>query len=436
MSDRSLATRTDLQPVPFDPTANALTAQQLLGQVALIQNIMSTAMKEGEHYGKIPGCGDKPTLLKPGAEKLCMTFRLSPQYHIEDRNLDGEHREFRILVTLLSIGSNANIGQGVGLCSTREAKYRYRGKAGRKCPQCGAAAIIKGKTEYGGGWVCFKKKDGCGAKFRDGDKAIEDQSDERLENPDIADTYNTVLKMAKKRALVDAVLTATAASDIFTQDIEEIMAHEAEFVARAERQEEQCRINHRHEQPRREPPVVDAEEVEATAHGRWQDVRVHWGKNRGMLLSELNPQQIRWYEQDWAVKKVASGGPTSAEDATLVQALKDWRAEREEGKKAAAAKAVPAPEDETQELVPPFETLKAKANADGIQPDELEDYLRTQKNAQGKPLLAADEAVINLTDERILALLTRWDKHRSGVLATRKERYAQQVLPTVEPVPF
>ena len=43
----------------------------------------------------------------------------------------------------------------------------------------------------------------------------------RVENSDLADTYNTVLKMAKKRALVDATLTATAASDIFTQDLED-----------------------------------------------------------------------------------------------------------------------------------------------------------------------------------------------------------------------
>jgi len=43
----------------------------------------------------------------------------------------------------------------------------------------------------------------------------------RVENTDLADTYNTVLKMAKKRALVDATLTATAASDIFNQDLED-----------------------------------------------------------------------------------------------------------------------------------------------------------------------------------------------------------------------
>ncbi len=36
------------------------------------------------------------------------------------------------------------------------------------------------------------------------------------ENP--ADYFNTCLKIGKKRALVDAVLTATAASDVFTHE--------------------------------------------------------------------------------------------------------------------------------------------------------------------------------------------------------------------------
>ena len=33
------------------------------------------------------------------------------------------------------------------------------------CPKCGAAAIIESKPEYGGGYVCWEKKGGCGAKF-------------------------------------------------------------------------------------------------------------------------------------------------------------------------------------------------------------------------------------------------------------------------------
>jgi hypothetical protein len=45
---------------------------------------------------------------------------------------------------------------------------------------------------------------------------------EQVEHENPADYYNTVLKMAKKRAHVDAILTATAASDIFTQDVEDM----------------------------------------------------------------------------------------------------------------------------------------------------------------------------------------------------------------------
>ena len=45
---------------------------------------------------------------------------------------------------------------------------------------------------------------------------------ERVEHDNPADYYNTILKMAKKRAYVDAIITATACSDIFTQDLEEM----------------------------------------------------------------------------------------------------------------------------------------------------------------------------------------------------------------------
>jgi hypothetical protein len=37
--------------------------------------------------------------------------------------------------------------------------------ANNVCPACGAAAIIASKPEYGGGYVCWEKKGGCGAKF-------------------------------------------------------------------------------------------------------------------------------------------------------------------------------------------------------------------------------------------------------------------------------
>jgi hypothetical protein len=39
-------------------------------------------------------------------------------------------------------------------------------KAKPPCPKCGkTASVIVGKAEYGGGYVCFKKKNGCGHKW-------------------------------------------------------------------------------------------------------------------------------------------------------------------------------------------------------------------------------------------------------------------------------
>lgn len=197
----------------------AWTPRQLLQQVNLVQQVMKEAMQDGEHFGIIPGT-QKPTLLQPGAQKLCMTFRLAPEYEVHERDLGTGHREYRIGCTLKSIQTGVVIGSGVGICSTMESKYRYR-QAEKLCPHCGKPAIIKGKQEWGGGYVCYEKKGGCKAKFKDGDQSIEGQKVGRIENPDIADTYNTVLKIGKKRAFVDATITALAVSDIFTQDLEE-----------------------------------------------------------------------------------------------------------------------------------------------------------------------------------------------------------------------
>lgn len=203
-----------------------------------IQEVLKAVMIEGEHFGKIPGCGDKPTLYKSGAEVLAVTFGLAPRFKIVRTDLPGGHREYEVTCTLVHIASGSEVGDGVGSCSTMESKYRWRG-GGRTCPECGAAAIKKSKYDSGG-WYCHDKSGGCGRQWKAGDPAIEKQPSGRAENPDIADTYNTVLKMAKKRAQVDATLTAVGASDVLAQDLEDL-----EEVAR--------------DLPRDVPPPIDVE---------------------------------------------------------------------------------------------------------------------------------------------------------------------------------
>lgn len=213
----------------------AITALEIRGQVNLIQEVLTGVMKPGVHYGFPPGTEPKteeekktkkPSLYKPGAELLCTVFRFDPQYEAV-RTRHGNHLEVVSTCTLYYIPNGRRIGSGMGSATTEESKHAYRW-ASRVCPQCNAAAIIKGREEYGGGWLCFGRKGGCGAKFTDGDSAIEGQEAGRVANPDLADQHNTVLKIGNKRALVAAVLTATAASDMFHQDLEDI-GPEAEF---------------------------------------------------------------------------------------------------------------------------------------------------------------------------------------------------------------
>lgn len=198
----------------------SLSIEQVKANRDSIFNLMKSVMREDVHYGRIPGCGDKPTLLQPGAQALAQLFNCTPQFQIEKTGLERGQCMWAVTCRMVHRGTGQVVGEGVGICSTMEDKYRYR-KAERVCPTCGKASIIKGREEYGGGWVCFKAKGGCGAKFSDGDYAIESQAAGRVEVDNPYDKYNTVQKIACKRAYVHAALNITAASELFTQDIED-----------------------------------------------------------------------------------------------------------------------------------------------------------------------------------------------------------------------
>jgi len=195
------------------------TEQNLVERVSHVQKIMGAVMRKDEHYGVIQGC-KKPSLYKAGAEILCMTFGLFPRFDFKIEHLQNGHREVISTCTLYN-ASGAIVGSGTGSCSTMESKYRWR-NAERVCPSCGKSTIIKGKEEYGGGFICFVKKGGCGEKFENSAPSIVNQVVGKVENEDIADQWNTILKMSQKRSFVGTTLVATATSDMFTQDVEDL----------------------------------------------------------------------------------------------------------------------------------------------------------------------------------------------------------------------
>ena len=148
-------------------------------RIAAMKEFVSGQMTEGVHFGKIPGTGGKKTLLKPGAELLTNIHGLHPEFeetervcdrdavkHWTKRDGEGDCRGYFKYSFRCSLYRNGlKVGEGVGTCNNWEKKYL-------------------------------------------------------TVDPD--DAENTIMKMGKKRAFIDAVLTATRTSDFFTQDMEDV----------------------------------------------------------------------------------------------------------------------------------------------------------------------------------------------------------------------
>ena len=135
-----------------------------INKIGQFQKVVQSQLMQNHDYGVIPGT-PKPTLLKPGAEKILMLLGLRSEFDIVDSTRDFEKGFFQYQVKCKLYRGDMLVTEGLGSCNNRERKY------------------IK------------------------------------------MDPYtmdNTVLKMAKKRALVDAALLVGSLSDIFTQDLEDM----------------------------------------------------------------------------------------------------------------------------------------------------------------------------------------------------------------------
>ena len=165
-----------------------------MAKIQQMQSVVQRTLKDGQDYGKVPGA-DKPTLLKPGGEKICMLFGLNPEYEFLQitEDYDKEFFSYNIRCTLFRNGQA--VAQGVGSCNSKEKKYRY----------INVDTIPK---DYVGYQEEFIDKYG--------------RTRYKINNQDVCSLVNTILKMAKKRAFIDAVLQVASLSEVFTQDLEDM----------------------------------------------------------------------------------------------------------------------------------------------------------------------------------------------------------------------
>ena len=145
-------------------------------QRELLENYIKERLKPEKHFYTLPTLDDdpkrKPSLAKEGAEVICLPHGLKPRYQVlsglEQPPLDDSPYQITVLCEL--VRDNAFEGQGIGSASSMVTR-------------------------------------------RDGQRV------QRQKDPGLR--HNATLKMAEKSAYIAATLNATAASEFFTQDLEE-----------------------------------------------------------------------------------------------------------------------------------------------------------------------------------------------------------------------
>lgn len=156
--------------------AGRMTPAVVKQQAEEIRELMRAALTEGVDFGRIPST-PKPTLYQPGAQWLLkwagygFTNRQGPII------LDGVGRPFGVTYTC----SVHLLGDGDVIVATCDGYAGY-------------------------------------------DEPDREQHENKFGKIIPRSPWNTIIKMAQKRALVGAALAATAASGIFTQDVEDMPA--------------------------------------------------------------------------------------------------------------------------------------------------------------------------------------------------------------------
>jgi hypothetical protein len=201
------------------------TLARIKAEKQLVRHAMDAVMKNGMHYGTIPGT-QKPTLFDAGATTILGMFHIVLDPDVEDLS-DGDSIRYRVRQRATHSQSGTLLGSAYGEASSNEEKYKWR------------KAVCKEEFEA-------TPEDRRRVKWARGrENSVYSVQQIRTEPADIA---NTVLKMAAKRARIAATLQVTGASDVFAQDLEDLPAEIAEGLG---------------EDARPAPPAVPVDTVEA-----------------------------------------------------------------------------------------------------------------------------------------------------------------------------
>jgi hypothetical protein len=157
-----------------------VNVELLTRMVAKVREVRERVMERGAHYMRIPGT-EKDSLTSAGADTLNLAFDLLPKYEVMSAQRSDKVIAYVVRCEIFSKADGRLLGSGMGSCNTNEQKYQNQ---------------LRSRNETA------KRKN--------------------AEPITVWELDNTIVKMASKRAKVDAVLGTTAARELFTQDMDEL----------------------------------------------------------------------------------------------------------------------------------------------------------------------------------------------------------------------
>lgn len=200
-------------------------------------------MKKDLDFGVIPGVA-KPSLLKPGAEKLRLVYGLGVLTDRVDEKMDIDKDFYDVTYkTTITDKTWVIIAQCEWSASTLEDKYRRRNISYDKKPDNRDALVeqwrAKETTARDARKTANKPRKDEAERLKSEGKWFRKKEWEEFFRYEVVGTKtsyqvreealnkignkNTLQKMAQKRSFVGAILSATWASEFYTQDVEDMV---------------------------------------------------------------------------------------------------------------------------------------------------------------------------------------------------------------------
>ncbi|KKN50503.1 hypothetical protein LCGC14_0632280 [marine sediment metagenome] len=191
---KELEPRVEVLPVAAPRmTAQAITEHRQ--QITLMQSLVRDLLVPGIDYGLIPGT-KSDSLLDSGANAIFTAFNCYPGERRIIRFIDdGRSLAICIEVPIIDRLTGRTVGSGVGASSSLEAKHKYR-------------------------WSDDPRKDGYdeeSIKLLKTRGVSNNKTQWKVLNTEQPELLNTILKMASKRAEVDAAASMPGVSTVLKQ---------------------------------------------------------------------------------------------------------------------------------------------------------------------------------------------------------------------------